>query len=369
MQILSIDYNRIEELKLKKRTIFDRIRAKFGKQKQFDETQVYGSKKEKIIQCYYIIPEKIKEKENELASLKWNDFKRKRALKKEIKDLKNKKLEYYNSILKWYSDISQDEASEQLQQDWKEFYLSHEEQMLQWIDHKKSILNSNISDNHKKAFLISYCEEYFQSISAFYSKAEALKQDIENNVELARAVFCKKYESATLSEILQELRKAMDGKLMPTGITKYRTYNIPATYSDKFFTMTSKAEDIKSDMQQLENEYEELKKIENREEYVNRAIYIFQRFIQIHPYVDGNGRTSRALLDVMLLNRDIIPPILYDTYYQREKLDTLSMEYLVNSNKKPLENYIHSQINNVQPDGNSQNQRSNEIENPEEGRG
>lgn len=357
-QILSIDYNKIEELKLKKRTIFDKIRAKFGRTKSFDETQIYGNKKTKIIQCYYIIPEKIEKKEKELANLKWNDVKR-RKLKKEIKELRHKKNEYYDSILKWYSsDTSKKEDTEQIEKLWQEYYLKHEREMLEWIDYEKAGLNPNISENDRIAFLISYCEDYFRSIDSFNSKVEILKQDITNNVEVIKTVFGKEYKNARLSEILQELRTSMDGKLMQKGMTGYRIFDIPTNGADRFFTMSSKGKDVKSDMQQLGNEYEELKKIEDREEYINKAIYIFQRFIQIHPYVDGNGRTSRALLDIMLINRDIVPPVLYDTYYQSGKLDSLSMEYLQNGNKKPLQDYIKEQINKAQLDTEGQNQRS-----------
>ena len=360
MQMLSIDYARIEELKLRKRTIFDSIRDKFWKKKPFDETQVYGSKKEKIIQCYYIIPEKIAKKEKELAELKWNDLKRKRELRKEIRNLKNKNAKYYDSILKWYSDTSKENNTEQLQKIWQEYYLKHEKEMLEWIDYKKNELSPDISEEDRIAFLISYCQDYFSSIGLLNSKLEILNQDIKNNVDLLKTVFGKEYKNASLPEILQELRNAMDNKLMPRGMTKYRTYDIPITSEDNFFKMSSKGKSVKSDMQQLGEEYEELKKIENREEYINKAIHIFQRFIQIHPYVDGNGRTSRALLDIMLINRNIVPPVLYDTYYQRGKLDGLSIEYLSNSNKKPLEDYINMQIDKEQPDDNDQNERIQE---------
>ena len=257
MQMLSIDYARIEELKLRKRTIFDSIRDKFWKKKPFDETQVYGSKKEKIIQCYYIIPEKIAKKEKELAELKWNDLKRKRELRKEIRNLKNKKAKYYDSILKWYSDTSKENNTEQLQKIWQEYYLKHEKEMLEWIDYKKNELSPDISEEDRIAFLISYCQDYFSSIGLLNSKVEILNQDIKNNVDLLKTVFGKEYKNASLPEILQELRNAMDNKLMPRGMTKYRTYDIPITSEDNFFKMSSKGKSVKSDMQQLGEEYEE----------------------------------------------------------------------------------------------------------------
>ena len=50
----------------------------------------------------------------------------------------------------------------------------------------------------------------------------------------------------------------------------------------------------------------------------------------------------------MLINKDIVPPVLYDTYYDRGIIDEKSMEYLVKSNPQPLREYIKQQIAKVQ---------------------
>ena len=122
-------------------------------------------------------------------------------------------------------------------------------------------------------------------------------------------------------------------------------HNTHVSIGNTFFRNNSKFDDVKDDMDQLAAEYENMKQISDKDEYVDKAISIFQRFIQIHPYQDGNGRTSRALFDIMLINRDIVPPVLYPTYYDRGMLDALSDEYLKNSNKQPMRDYIKDQIN------------------------
>lgn len=348
MQMLAIDEDAISELRMKKRTIFDNIRARFVKQEKFDEIQIYGNKTQKIIQCYYTIPEEIEKKKQGLSNLKWNEFKRKREIRREIRKLEDKKTKYHDSILKWYYAPNSKEKPEQVQKDWQEYYLSHEQEMLEWIDYQRAKIDLNISQEDKTAFLESYCRQYFQSIGSFGYNVISLKNDIEGNVDLSKAVFGKDYRNAGLLEILQDLRGAMDDKLMPAGMTKFRTSDIPVSIGESFFAMNSKAIDVKSDMDKLAEEYENMKQIENRDEYIDKAVSIFQRFIQIHPYLDGNGRTSRALLDIMLINRDIVPPILYDTYYDRRIVDDLSMEYLANSNKQPLQNYIKKQIARVE---------------------
>ena len=41
------------------------------------------------------------------------------------------------------------------------------------------------------------------------------------------------------------------------------------------------------------------------EEYIRQATGLMYRFIVIHPFPDSNGRTSRALLNTVLLDRDL----------------------------------------------------------------
>ena len=46
----------------------------------------------------------------------------------------------------------------------------------------------------------------------------------------------------------------------------------------------------------------------------------------------------------MLLNKDIFPPILYDTNYDRVNLDTPSDEYTLHNNEKPIIEFIKNRI-------------------------
>lgn len=58
-------------------------------------------------------------------------------------------------------------------------------------------------------------------------------------------------------------------------------------------------------------------------EYIERVVYFIYRFIKIHPFSDGNGRVSRAMLNWMLrLKR--IPPIYVDISCKQEYLSSLS---------------------------------------------
>ena len=58
-------------------------------------------------------------------------------------------------------------------------------------------------------------------------------------------------------------------------------------------------------------------------EYIEQVAYLIYKFIVIHPFRDGNGRISRALLNWMLSKRGI-PPIYVDNDCRKEYYDALS---------------------------------------------
>ena len=328
----------------RKRTIFDFFRFKSSHPQNLGYKFASDKKSTKILDYYLFLPDKITKRENELSNLKWNDFKRRHELKKEIKDLKYRKDKTYESILKLYSRIPKFNDGEK---EWQDFYLLHEKEMLEWIKKRKEQANPEWSDEEMLRYLEESCEGYFTSVEGFDSEVNGLRKDIRGNLDLMKTVYGRDFKNDDLLSILQVLRETMDGKLMRTGIKEYR--NIYIEGKNSFLKMCSKEKDIVPHMNALAEEYEELKMIEDTDEYIDKAIDIFQRLVQIHPYFDGNGRTSRALLDIMLINRNIVPPILYDTYYDREILDSKSIEYLADNNKEPLRNYIKAQIKKVQP--------------------
>lgn len=59
-------------------------------------------------------------------------------------------------------------------------------------------------------------------------------------------------------------------------------------------------------------------------EYINIIVPLIHKFTIIHPFSDGNGRISRALLN-WILKEKRIPPIYIDTESRTEYLDALSL--------------------------------------------
>ena len=76
-----------------------------------------------------------------------------------------------------------------------------------------------------------------------------------------------------------------------------------------------KPEDIQEQMQALENWINQER---NRYHPVRFAALLHLKFVSIHPFIDGNGRTSRLLMNLALIQKGyqlaIIPPILRTEY-------------------------------------------------------
>lgn len=80
----------------------------------------------------------------------------------------------------------------------------------------------------------------------------------------------------------------------------------------------------------------------NNGQYIEQVAYLIYKFIVIHPFKDGNGRISRALLNWMLTKRNI-PPIYVDKECKNEYYNALS-EIDLNENPIPFIMFIEKRI-------------------------
>lgn len=74
-----------------------------------------------------------------------------------------------------------------------------------------------------------------------------------------------------------------------------------------FWDKITPPEDIFMDMEKLFSEFLMVQKIEDDTEYAVKCFELCQRLLQIHPYRNGNGRTSKYLLFLLLISRGILP--------------------------------------------------------------
>ena len=111
-------------------------------------------------------------------------------------------------------------------------------------------------------------------------------------------------------------------------------------------------EQIAEAMVKLNEDFESLKTNPNTEDYVRGCADIFQKFLMVHPFDDGNGRTSRTMLTVMLAQRDIFIPNLYDSYFERDpnsKFMRFGDEVAKNGNYKLFQDYLLARVQKYNP--------------------
>ncbi|MFH0885236.1 MAG: Fic family protein [Candidatus Micrarchaeota archaeon] len=73
-------------------------------------------------------------------------------------------------------------------------------------------------------------------------------------------------------------------------------------------------------------------------EPIETAAIVHQRFVDIHPFVDGNGRTARLLLNLYLMRNGYPPVILLRA--ERKKYIRTIMEGQLKSNHAPFVNFV-----------------------------
>jgi excisionase family DNA binding protein len=73
-------------------------------------------------------------------------------------------------------------------------------------------------------------------------------------------------------------------------------------------------------------------------EVIETAAMIHQRFVDVHPFVDGNGRTARLLLNLYLMRNGYPPVILLKV--ERKKYIRSIMEEQLGKNPKIFVNFV-----------------------------
>lgn len=126
-------------------------------------------------------------------------------------------------------------------------------------------------------------------------------------------------DSLTIYKLLDLNRKLFQFAPYPEEAGKTRTDN-NLVLGTKFETVDWR--DVAQELYKLQNPVDELmKNVDNISisDYVCECLKIHHRITQIHPFRDGNGRSSRALLNWMLRLKGL-PPIYFkvtekDSYY------------------------------------------------------
>jgi hypothetical protein len=116
--------------------------------------------------------------------------------------------------------------------------------------------------------------------------------------------FIKEGEEEDLTDILSRIRGSLGKMQLDRTSNDYRDVKVNiGQFSGIKLELPEKIEER---MNELNEYYQSIKDLEGKE-YTDAVVDIFQQFIQIHPYSDGNGRSSRILFNVLLLKKGLVP--------------------------------------------------------------
>lgn len=152
-----------------------------------------------------------------------------------------------------------------------------------------------------------YCKESYEDIIQVAGHAELYDYILETK------------EKLTIYKILDLNKKLFQYAPFPEAAGKTRTDN-NLVLGAKFETVD--CHNVADELAKLQNPVEDLLRDADRltiSEFVFQSLKIHHRITQIHPFRDGNGRSSRALLNWMLREKGL-PPIYFkfpekDSYY------------------------------------------------------
>lgn len=206
-------------------------------------------------------------------------------------------------IIKYYSKI---------QEKFKNKDIGELKKILLWLlidkyEEKTLITNFQLDLNFNYQILIKLFDPDFLN-----------KNSVSDIIYAIRSVMV---ENDISKEKISSLEMTTDTYIPPEDLsTNYRNGNLSTTNingnlikTNSFFANTSDYKNINNDMLELEEQYKEISQLENDEDYLKAAYNLSKRFLQIHPFADGNGRTFKYLFYYLCLKRNILPPTITDT--------------------------------------------------------
>ena len=150
-----------------------------------------------------------------------------------------------------------------------------------------------------------------------------------------------------LYSLLQQIRGEFSNSSIPANgnVLDFRTRDIiPNNVASRLQSYYYKGNDVNAGVEKLNELYKETISIQNEEEYIKGVLKFVNEFILVHPYDDGNGRTSRTILTTMLADRGIFLPTLYDTYINRKDYRDAGDKYYYDHDIEPLYEYTTKRI-------------------------
>jgi len=222
---------------------------------------------------------------------------------------------FYNSV-----DISEIDKKKEIINNCRPFSLSiikqlKEKLFVEWTYNSNAIEGNTLTLSETKVVLEN----------GITIKGKPLKDHLEtiNHRDAIEFIYDLVRKGTKLTEFdIRSIHQLILKEIDSNNAGKYRTENvlisgakhIPPTYIEVPF-----------EMQKLMNKYNQWSDLHP----VIRACYLHGEFVKIHPFVDGNGRTARLLLNFELIKNGY-PPIVIKNENRAEYYDSLDKAHTTN---------------------------------------
>ncbi len=169
-------------------------------------------------------------------------------------------------------------------------------------DDLKNLIDQIATEISEREIEIPNINKVFEDIKQIYSDVEAQLMAYSINLEgLSPKEIEDSIKSVNYLSLSDERKKYL-------GNDGYRCVNVGFNTTNDKMRLLEK-EYVGEAMEILSNEIFELVNNSDcltNDEYLKRVCELSYRFICIHPFPDSNGRTSRAFINMMSLNRNIL---------------------------------------------------------------
>lgn len=136
-------------------------------------------------------------------------------------------------------------------------------------------------------------------------------------------------------EDIQHMHRLFYQKIDPSNAGQWRKQSVIVSGSGYVFPA---AEDIESEMRGLSDWIEQNRQTMHPVEF---AAMLHLKFVTVHPFVDGNGRTARLIMNLALIQKEY-QPVIVPMIYKQEYNANIRM-YQNKGDAKPFVDFIAEQ--------------------------
>ncbi|MDP3741722.1 MAG: Fic family protein, partial [Candidatus Micrarchaeota archaeon] len=127
-------------------------------------------------------------------------------------------------------------------------------------------------------------------------------------------------------------------------VTKNTTCRLQGEYRDSEVGISGSnwkppsAKLVESEMEKIFVQFKQLKKTLHP---VELASWLHNKFVQVHPFTDGNGRTARLLMNWVLM-KSKLPPVIIEAKNKQEYYNVI--EAADKGNEKPFAEFLAKEL-------------------------